>query len=323
MQITSTSTERVKRQDVILTPSRYCVPKILGRSTLSNNFRLLHNLRDSTSNEMSNLLVQYPILAKLWRDANEEDAPETKSIEFWVAYLTRAFNDLQKYHVAQEISPDSTRRRIDIVVKQFDESHSTLFAIKFVEGKKSGGDIKKGESQALDGAQRYIVADDLEFMNVMTTDGTNFRLWRVLRPGQYQNGWNLEPRFGSQKLGDRRAYISLDDNMAWHLEVMIAEMKERVPLRAAPIVPSQQGQATYQQGQGKGKVQALPDGWYKFSDVDGYQQFRDDENINWEAAPPKNVVISHRDQERKFVKWILWDGQHWRFSADGKAWQAK
>lgn len=46
-----------------------------------------------------------------------------KSSEFWQHYLKQEISNTRIYAVTCEVSPDGSRRRIDVVVKRYDADH--------------------------------------------------------------------------------------------------------------------------------------------------------------------------------------------------------
>ena len=160
---------------------------------------------------------------------------EYKSSAFWQAYFQRAFNEVDKYSVTCESSPDESRRRVDMVVQKYDSDNHTFTAMIWVECKRPSGSIREVELQALDAAQRYMRASPMERIFVTTTVGVKFRNW-VLTSG---NPDQLDPLHGTLVFADRHQYIHADTDAAFELTKMINKVKEYPPLREAPVVPSQ------------------------------------------------------------------------------------
>jgi hypothetical protein len=89
---------------------------------------------------------------------------EYKSSAFWQAYLQRAFHELDTCSVTAEFYPDGSRKRVDTVVKRYDDGHHTFPVMLWVECELPSGSIREVETQALDAALRYIAADNLQFV---------------------------------------------------------------------------------------------------------------------------------------------------------------
>lgn len=123
---------------------------------------------------------------------------------------------------------------MDLVVKRYDENHDTLSALFWVEFKRHTGSVKEVEMQALDGAKRCIQKDNLMWIWAMTTIGVSFRMWFVSR----QN-LELEPMHVAATKADKAQYINADSNDAIVFPEAVRRIKEGIPLRVAPVVPSQ------------------------------------------------------------------------------------
>ena len=125
---------------------------------------------------------------------------EYKSSEFWQHYLKQQFDDTRIYSVISEVPPDSSRRRVDIIVKRYDPDHHTMSAMLWVECKRPSGSAKEVEYQALDAAKRCIEADKLLLIYTMTTVGVFFRIWFYERGGGerllYLSTGSGQPRTG-------------------------------------------------------------------------------------------------------------------------------
>lgn len=134
-----------------------------------------------------------------------------------------------------ELYPDGSRRRVDIfIVKRYDDAHHTFTVMLWGECKRPSESIREVETQALDAALRYIAADNLLFIYAMTTVGVSLRTWFVERGSK-----SLQPFHGTVGVADRRQYINADTDGAYELAKTIHLVKTQVPLREAPIVPSQ------------------------------------------------------------------------------------
>ncbi|KAL9084619.1 MAG: hypothetical protein Q9165_007974 [Trypethelium subeluteriae] len=174
------------------------------------------------------------ILRKHYQEAKNENEAEYKSAAFWHAWLTRAFNDLDRYEVSSEFAPDDTRRRVDLVVKRYDGDNDTLYALLWVECKRPKMAPREVEFQGLDAAVRHIEADGLMFIYVMTTIGVSFRTWIVKKDTK-----TLVPLHGNPEYGDKDEYVDADSAGAHVLMQTVQRVKAQEPLREAPIVPSQ------------------------------------------------------------------------------------
>lgn len=91
--------------------------------------------------------------------------------------LKHEFDDAKTYSVTSEVSPDGSRRRVDVAVKRYDKHHHTMSALLWVECKRPGGSLREVEKQAVDAAKRCVHADNLSFIYTMNTVGVSFRMW--------------------------------------------------------------------------------------------------------------------------------------------------
>lgn len=160
--------------------------------------------------------------------------PEYPAAAFWQVVLQRAFNEPEVYSVTSESSPDGTLRRVDMVVMRYDANHDTLSALLWIECKRPSGDVREVERQALDAAERCIQKDNLMWIWAMTTVGVSFRMWFV--NARFRK---LDPMHGTAAVADRSQYIDADSPAASIFPVAIQHIKNGLPLRAAPVVPSQ------------------------------------------------------------------------------------
>ncbi|OAQ59783.1 hypothetical protein VFPFJ_11559 [Purpureocillium lilacinum] len=177
-------------------------------------------------------IITSGILQFLYDDAVHDI--EYKSSEFWQHYLRQEFSDTRIYAVTCEVSPDGSRRRIDAVVKRYDASHHTMSALLWMECKRPSGSIRDVELQALDAAKRCIEADNLLFIYTMTTVGLSFRVWFY-----EADAVALTPFHGEATFADRTQYIDAASENAWVLPQCLNMVKQEVPLRSAPTLPSQ------------------------------------------------------------------------------------
>ncbi|KAF5675922.1 hypothetical protein FDENT_9639 [Fusarium denticulatum] len=181
------------------------------------------------------------LLRKLYRDAAQDI--EYQSSTFWQVWLQRAFYE-DEYMVSCEMPPDDSRRRVDAVVKRYDDRHDTLSAVLWIEFKRPSGNVRQVEFQALDAAKRCIRTNNLESVYVMTTVGVSFRVWTVYEPDLL----SLVPFNGGPADATRSQYIDADSYEAEALTRFVETVKAYPPLRRAPIVPSQAPpQSGYQQ----------------------------------------------------------------------------
>ncbi|CRK04716.1 hypothetical protein BN1723_017137, partial [Verticillium longisporum] len=190
-------------------------------------------------------IVTSGILCYLY-DESQTDI-EYKSSEFWQHYLKQEFADTRTYAVTCEVSPDGSRRRVDMVVKRYDMNHHTMSALLWVECKRPGGSVREVEEQALDAAKRCVDMDDLLFIYTMTTVGVSFRVWFYEKTAN-----ELRAFHGQSSFADRSQYIDADSEDAWVLPLCLEMVKTEAPLRDAPTLPSQslgdlQGVGTSQQ----------------------------------------------------------------------------
>ncbi|KAG7428851.1 hypothetical protein Forpi1262_v009371 [Fusarium oxysporum f. sp. raphani] len=172
------------------------------------------------------------LLRKLYIDAAQDI--EYQSSTFWQIWLQRAFHE-DEYMVSCEIPPDESRRRVDAVVKRYDDRHDTLSAVLWVEFKRPSGNVRQVEFQALDAAKRCIRANNLESVYVMTTVGVSFRVWTVYESDLQ----SLVPFHGGPADATRSQYVDADSYEAEALTRFVDTVKSYPPLRRAPIVPSQ------------------------------------------------------------------------------------
>ncbi|KAM0554151.1 hypothetical protein ACHAPJ_006950 [Fusarium lateritium] len=177
-------------------------------------------------------IVRTGLLRKHYEEAIEDI--EYKSSAFWQAVLQRAFYEPDIYSVTAESSPDESLRRVDMVVKRYDENNHTLSALLWVECKRPSGSVQEVEDQALDAARRCIQKDNLMWIWAMTTVGVSFRMWFVdARVRQ------LVPMHGTATQADKRQYIDADSPASSVFPDAIQHIKNGFPLRQAPVVPSQ------------------------------------------------------------------------------------
>lgn len=165
---------------------------------------------------------------------------EYTSSAFWQVLLQRLFPENETYAVLCEYSPDASRRRCDITVLRYDDSHDTLSSLVWQECKPSeiangGGNARDAEEQAADAARRCIKKENLLCIYAITTVGTTFRLWRVDKGNGYRP--ELKPSQYESYVMDQ--YISADSEDAWILQAFVKHVKEVIPLGDAPVVPSQ------------------------------------------------------------------------------------
>jgi hypothetical protein len=137
------------------------------------------------------------LLRKYFEEAVQDI--EYKSSAFWQVYLQRAFHGLDTYSVTAELSPDGSRRRVDMAVKRYDDAHHTFTVVLWVECKRPSGSIREIETQALDAALRCIATDNLLFIYAVITVGVSFRIWYVERGSK-----SLQPFHGTAEVADRR-----------------------------------------------------------------------------------------------------------------------
>ncbi|KAM5367181.1 hypothetical protein ACJZ2D_010171 [Fusarium nematophilum] len=176
------------------------------------------------------------ILRKLYKEAAQD--VKYKSASFWHAWLQRAFNDKDVYHITPGFSPDGSLKTVDEVVQRYDDDHDTLSAMLWVEFKRPSGSVRQVEEQALDAAMRCITQDNLGYVYVMTTVRVSFRAWRV--DAQDTAGHRvLKPFHGGLADATRSQYINADSNDAQVLERFVETVKKCPPMRIAVVVPCQ------------------------------------------------------------------------------------
>jgi hypothetical protein len=83
-------------------------------------------------------------------------------------------------------------------------------------------------------AKRCVKADNNLFIYTMTTVGVSFRVWFYEKGGK-----SLRPFHGEPKGGDWSQYVDADSEHAWVLPRCIDMVKSEIPLKDAPILPSQ------------------------------------------------------------------------------------
>ncbi|KLP17922.1 Uncharacterized protein LW94_5686 [Fusarium fujikuroi] len=178
-------------------------------------------------------ILESGLLRKHYEEAVEDI--EYKSSAFWMAVLQRAFYELDQYSVTPESSPDGSLRRVDMVVKRYDQDNHTLSALLWVECKRPSGSVQEVEEQALDAARRCIQRDGLMWIWAMTTVGVSFRMWFV-----DAHGGQLVPMHGTAAQADKRQYLDANSSSAASVfPDAIQCIKNGFPLRQAPVVPSQ------------------------------------------------------------------------------------
>ncbi|KJZ72248.1 hypothetical protein HIM_08390 [Hirsutella minnesotensis 3608] len=109
-----------------------------------------------------------------------------------------------------------------------------MSALLWVECKRPSGSLREVENQALDAARRCIESDNLLFIYTMTTVGVSFRVWFYERGAA-----SLTPFHGKATFADRTEYVDANSDNAWVLPQCLLMVKEEVPLRSAPTLPSQ------------------------------------------------------------------------------------
>ncbi|KAF5655788.1 hypothetical protein FCIRC_13845 [Fusarium circinatum] len=177
-------------------------------------------------------IVRINFLRKFYKEAI--DNIKYKSSAFWQNILQEAFHKRGIYSVTAESSPDESLRRVDVVVKRYDENNHTLSALLWIECKRPSGSVQEVEDQALDAARRCIRKDNLMWIWAMTTIGVSFRMWFV-----DAGGYQLEPMHGTAVRADKRQYIDADSPASSVFPDAIQRIKDGFPLRQAPVVPSQ------------------------------------------------------------------------------------
>lgn len=141
--------------------------------------------------------------------------------------------------VSCESSPDDSRRRVDAVVKRYDEPNDILSAMLWIEFKHPTGNVKQVEAQALDVAGRCIRTNSLQFVYVMTTVGVSFRVWTVRAFDQLSDQLSLIPFNGGPADAARSQYIDANSPGAEALTRFVGTVKNFPPLRITPVIPSQ------------------------------------------------------------------------------------
>ncbi|KAF4946517.1 hypothetical protein FGADI_11155 [Fusarium gaditjirri] len=172
------------------------------------------------------------LLRKLYREAAQDI--EYQSSTFWQVWWQRAFHE-DEYMITCEVPPDESRRRVDAVVKRYDEMHDTLSAVLCIQFKRPSCSVRQVECEALDVAKRYIRTNDLEYVYVMTTVGVSFCCWTVHRFDLL----SLVPFNGGPADAACSRYIDADSYEAETLARFVETVKACPPLRHAPIPPSQ------------------------------------------------------------------------------------
>ncbi len=114
------------------------------------------------------------VLRKLYQDARIN--MEYNSSAFWQVYLQSAFYE-SGYIVVCEFPTGRSKRRVDIVVRSYDENEHTLSSFLFHECKRPDGNPTQVGNQARSAARLAIERDRLGGVYVMTTIGTRFRSW--------------------------------------------------------------------------------------------------------------------------------------------------
>ncbi|KAI5455732.1 hypothetical protein BGZ63DRAFT_324521, partial [Mariannaea sp. PMI_226] len=171
-------------------------------------------------------------LRKLYNEARSNDY-EYKTSQFWQVYFQEQFTD-SEFYVVCEHPPDETMRRVDIVIRRYDEQEDTLATFCYFELKGRSSEIKIAEMQAIDAAMRAIATDNLNGVYVGTMFQTKFRTWYV------EAGINsLQPLHGDSTIADKSQYIDADSEEAKEMTQLVDMVKGSPPFRQAPVIPSQ------------------------------------------------------------------------------------
>ncbi|KAI0902716.1 hypothetical protein F4823DRAFT_638688 [Ustulina deusta] len=183
------------------------------------------------------------VVRKLYEDATKNI--EYQSSAFWQVWLQRAFCE-EHFIVVCEFPPDSSLRRVDIVVREYNQDQHTITSVVYTESKKPKGSRKDVKDQATDAARLAIEHDSLHGVYAMTTIGTTFQVWYMTAEDKV-----LEP-LGIDK------YIDADSEQALTIWETINLIKGSPPLRIAPVLPSH---APLIAQSGEGSFQATQDPW--------------------------------------------------------------
>ncbi|OCL10333.1 hypothetical protein AOQ84DRAFT_219697 [Glonium stellatum] len=172
-------------------------------------------------------LITNVYLKKLWEDAQANPSSEHHSISFWNYLLSKVVFASEGFIVDHQKPPslDDPNRKIDIVVKYFEDPDFKIKMLCFHEAKKPKAtkyDIEIVESQAIDACETYCKGEGKDFIYAMTTIGTAARQWR------YESG-GFEPLFGPGDLADRSAYIEASSPDASQIRAGFEYMKKFPP----------------------------------------------------------------------------------------------
>ncbi|KAL1864062.1 hypothetical protein VTK73DRAFT_6191 [Phialemonium thermophilum] len=167
------------------------------------------------------LVPQQGVLRKLYNDARAAGATnEYTSSAFWQVLLQKVFYEDQ-YIVVCEFPPNESLRRVDIVVRKFDEDNNTLSSIIFHEVKGRDGNAKMVETQALGAAKLAMERYMLSTVYTVTTIGTRFRVWFVSA-----NEGILQPLTPPDvEVGSRKQYVEVDSTRGGSLREMFDLLK--------------------------------------------------------------------------------------------------
>ncbi|KAJ9129989.1 hypothetical protein NKR23_g12392 [Pleurostoma richardsiae] len=180
------------------------------------------------------LVPEKGVLRKLYNDANAAGARhEFPSSSFWQVILQRTFWE-DHFIVICEQPPDNSLRRVDIVVRFYNEDDDTLLSIIFHEAKGPNGNAKEVEEQAYGAATLAIARDRLTGVYAITTIGTRFRAW-YLGPGDQA----LKALYGLDEGQTRRRYVDIGSEEGHEFHKAVDLIKANPPQRLAPVVPSQ------------------------------------------------------------------------------------
>jgi hypothetical protein len=169
-------------------------------------------------------------LTRLYQLAQVSPDVEHEALSFWDYYLSkRVFTDDQ-FHVDAEkpaSSETDPRRRVDRVVRYFENGTLQLQVLIFVEAKKHGATrnkILEVERQAHEACGTSCGATGHSHVYAMTIWGTRARLWKF-----DASSGSLTPLFGEGEYGHLDSYVDANSSRAVQIKDGLNSMKALPP----------------------------------------------------------------------------------------------
>ena len=184
-------------------------------------------------------------LANLWREAQRDDAHETKAIAFWQHYLTRIAFPEERWIVSTEFDPAiNSLRRVDLAVR-FSDSRDTLRVLCFFEGKKhsaSREEIIECERQALNACRQHLDTHDQDNLYAVTGYGTRVKAWSYEKNDTELLA--MDPQLDPRDSRVPQGYIEAHSSDAAKLTAAFARMRLMPPATPASVNTTRHQQPT-------------------------------------------------------------------------------